>query len=439
MATKKMFQNVLGKAFQLFPGGAPSQLRRVFHNPLPLVVSRARGAYVWTIDGYKLLDMNLAFGAIVLGHNDSQVVGAIKEQMEKLILHGAGISDIEIEVASKINRLMPFAEMMVFTPSGSEAVMLAFRLARAYTGRSKIVKFNGNYHGWHDYSLYNVSIPASKGRVAETSGIPASVQDTIDVLPYNDVEAFEKYMKEKCEEVAAVIMEPIAHSMGVVPARREFIHVVAKKARECGSLLIFDEIITAIRHNLRGLQTELGVQADLTTIGKALGNGMPIAALVGRKEITNLIAEDKVVASGTYQAHPLSLAASLAVLEKMERLEGDKLLARIGEEYCKIAKDHVEELGLKAYVSCFRSIFTIYFGLERQPYTLEEVLKADTKQYRFFAQYMRKKGVLVNPHPRKRMHLSLAHADRDIVESFSTALYEALKRVRFETVTPTAL
>ncbi|HIP85603.1 MAG TPA: aminotransferase class III-fold pyridoxal phosphate-dependent enzyme, partial [Pyrodictium sp.] len=357
----------------------------------------------------------------------------------KLVLHGAGVSDVEVEAASKISMLMPFAERVVFTSSGSEAVMLAFRLARAYTGRDKIVKFDGNYHGWHDYSLYNVSIPASRGKVVETAGVPTSVQNTVDVLPYNNVEAFEKYMDEKCGEVAAVIMELVAHSMGVVPAKREFVNVVAKKARECGSLLIFDEIITAVRHNLRGLQTEFGVQADLTTIGKALGNGMPIAALVGRREILHLIAEDKVVASGTYQAHPLSLAASLAVLEKMERVGGDRLLARIGGEYCRVVEDHVEELKIRAHVSCFRSTLTIYFGLGTQPYMLEEVLKADMKQYRLFAQYMRRKGVLVNPHPRKRMHLSLAHADRAAIEFFSNAVYEALKKVKFETTTPTPL
>ena len=423
----------------MFPGGAPSQLRRAFHNPSPLIVSRAQGAYLWTVDGSKFLDMNLAFGAIVLGHNDPQVVEVVGEQMGRLMLHGAGTSDVEIRAASKISMLMPFAEMVVFTSSGSEAVMLAFRLARAYTGRSKIVKFDGNYHGWHDYSLYNVSIPASRGKVVETAGIPTSVQSTVDVLPYNNVEAFEKYMEEKCGEVAAVIMELVAHSMGVVPAKREFVHVVAKKTRECGSLLVFDEVLTAVRHNLRGLQTEFGVQADLTTIGKALGNGMPIAALVGRREVLRLIAEDKVVVSGTYQAHPLSLAASLAVLEKMEKVRGDKLLARIGEEYCRVVRDHVEELGVQAYVSCFRSTLTLYFGLETQPYTLEEVLKADARRYGLFAQYMRRKGVLVNPHPRKRMHLSLAHADRDAVEVFSNAVYEALKKVKFETTIPTSL
>ena len=423
----------------MFPGGAPSQLRRVFHNPSPLIVSRAQGAYLWTVDGSKFLDMNLAFGAIVLGHNDPQVVEVVGEQMGRLMLHGAGTSDVEIRAASKISMLMPFAEMVVFTSSGSEAVMLAFRLARAYTGRSKIVKFDGNYHGWHDYSLYNVSIPASRGKVVETAGIPTNVQSTVDVLPYNNVEAFEKYMEEKCDEVAAVIMELVAHSMGVVPAKREFVHVVAKKTRECGSLLVFDEVLTAVRHNLRGLQTEFGVQADLTTIGKALGNGMPIAALVGRREVLRLIAEDKVVVSGTYQAHPLSLAASLAVLEKMEKVRGDKLLARIGEEYCRVVRDHVEELGVQAYVSCFRSTLTLYFGLETQPYTLEEVLKADARRYGLFAQYMRRKGVLVNPHPRKRMHLSLAHADRDAVEVFSNAVYEALKKVKFETTIPTSL
>ena len=418
---------------RLFPGGAPSQLRRAFHAPEPFLAERAQGPWLWDANGTRYLDLNLAFGAIVLGHGDPDVVEAVRDQAARLVLHGAGVSVAEVEAAERIVKLMPFAERVVFTPSGSEAVLLALRLARAYTGRSLIVKFEGNYHGWHDYSLYNVSTPLEAGgKRPETEGIPAQVQETVEVLPYNDVEALERFMEERGGEVAAFILEPVAHSMGVVPAEREWVSRLAKLARSHGALLIMDEIITAIRHNIHGYQTELGVTADLTTIGKALGNGMPIAALVGRAEVMDLIAENRVVASGTYQAHPLSMAAAVAVLDKMERLEGDKLLARLGEVYCKETRDQVEDLGLRAYVACFRSIFTIYFGLEEQPRSLRDVARVDARSYRLFAEYMRRQGVLVNPNPRKRMHLSLAHGVEEVYEKYRATLREALKLVKNE-------
>ena len=417
----------------LFPGGAPSQLRRAFHGHGPLVVEAATGPWLVEAGGGRLLDMNMAFGAIVLGHGDPDVVEAVKSQAERLILHGAGVSVVEVEAARRISRLMPFAERIVFTPTGSEAVLLALRLARAYTGRSRILKFEGNYHGWHDYSLYNVSKPLScHGKAVETEGVPGEVQGLVDVLPYNDTVALERYMEERGDELAAVILEPVAHSMGVVPAEREWLHRLERLTRLHGALLVMDEIITGVRHSLHGLQTELGVRADLTTIGKALGNGMPVAALLGRAEVMDLITVNRVVSSGTYQAHPLSMAAVVAVLDKMERLRGDRLLARLGEAYCGEARDQVEDLGIDAYVSCYRSIFTIYFGLDRQPRSLGDVARADARRYRLFAEYMRRQGVLVNPNPRKRMHVSLAHSGEDVYEKFRATLREALKRAETE-------
>ena len=427
-----MVESSIHRGLGLFPGGAPSQLRRMFHTPEPLLVSRAEGPWLWDASGSRYLDLNLAFGAIVLGHGDPEVVNAVTSQAKSLILHGAGVSVAELEAAERISRLMPFAERIVFTPSGSEAVLLAIRLARAYTGRSRVVKFEGNYHGWHDYSLYNVSTPLAGGKHAETEGIPHSVAETIDVLPYNDASAFEDYMERHGDEVAAVIMEPVAHSMGVVPAEPEWVRLVERLTRSHGALLVMDEIITAVRHSLRGLQTELGVRADLTTIGKAIGNGMPVAALVGRSEVMDLIAANRVVSSGTYQAHPLSMAAVAAVLDKMERLEGDRLLARVGAGFCSITRDLVEDLGIDAYVACYRSILSIYFGLREQPRSLSDVVKADARSYRVFAESLRRQGVLVNPNPRKRLHFSLAHSDPSVVEKFQATMAEALRRVKDE-------
>ncbi len=428
MAAEKL-EELYRQALTVIPGGAPGGLRREFHQKLgPLVVSEAYGSRIRLVDGRELLDYHMAFGAVLLGHRDPDVVEAVRQQLDRLILHGAGVSDVEVEAAKEIVKTIPSAEMVVFTPSGSEAVMAAIRLARAVTGRTLIVKFEGNYHGWHDYSLYNVSTPASRGVVAETRGIPDEVKKTIMVLPYNNVEAFKKFMEEGgCDKTAAVIMEPVAHSMGVIPARKEFVKTVEKLSKTCGALLVFDEVVTAIRHHLRGMQYELGVTPDLTVLGKAIANGMPVGALAGHKSVMEELTRG-VTVSGTYQSHPLSMAAVVASIRKAWRIRADLEAARKGEEHAKVLKELVEEAGVKAYVAGFRSTITVYFGLDSWPQNLGEALKADAKAYEVFANMLWSKGVLVTPNPRKRMHISVAHTMGDL-EVFADAVREALRKV----------
>ena len=431
MTSKDLYKEALG----LFPGGAPGALRRAFHKWGPLIVKSAKGSRIYTVDGREFLDYHMAFGAILLGHADPDVVEAVASVVAEIDLHGAGVTEAEIEYGKLITSLIPSAEKIVFTNSGSEAVMVAFRLARAYTGRPKIVKFEGNYHGWHDYALINVSTPLSKGKVAETDGVPSKVLETVDVLPYNDVEALEKYMDEHGEEVAGIILEPVAHSMGVVPATREFLSKVEKLARTYGSLLILDEIVTAFRHNIRGLQYELGIKPDLTTIGKAVANGYPIAAVTGRREVMDLVTEGMVRTSGTYSAHPIAVTAGKAALEKIVKTRADLEAGKKGEYLADVMREILEEAGIKAYVAGYRSIVTVYFGLEEQPRSLGEVLKSDRVMYELFNREMWRHGILYSPNPSKRMHLSTAHTMGDI-EVFSEAFREAAKTLKGRGGTP---
>ncbi len=426
-----MLDVLFNELYNYLPGGASGVLRRYFHDPEPLIITKAKGTRIWSTNK-EFIDYHMAFGAIILGHNDDDVVKAVKEQAERLILHGAGVADVEVEVAKLLTKLIPSAEKVVFTPSGTEAVMLAMRLARAYTGRSRILKFEGHYHGWHDYSLYNVSTPVSKGKRAETLGIPKQVQETVEVARFNDVEHLEMIKDSVGDDIAAVIMEPVAHSMGVIPPTREFLDALKKFSKDTGALIIFDEIITALRHNLRGMQSEYGIDVHMTTVGKSIGNGMPIAALLGKSEIMDMLTQG-VVSSGTYQAHPLSLAAAKATIDKLVKRRADGYLAKIGDEHCKVMRELVEELGIKAYVSCFRSIFTIYFGLDKQPLNLDDLRNVDRKAYKRFAVEMRKKGILVNPNPAKRMHLTLAHGNEEL-EKFAERARESLKVVKREVV-----
>ncbi|BAN90803.1 aspartate aminotransferase family protein [Aeropyrum camini] len=417
-----------GDALSLFVGGAQGGLRREFHSIDPLIVSQAKGSRIRDYMGREYIDFHMAFGAIALGHNDDYVVTRVREQLDRLILHGAGVSDVEIAFAKKLIGRFPMYDKVLFTNSGSEAVMIAIRLARAYTGRDLIVKFDGNYHGWHDYSMYNVKTPAYKGKTAESKGIPDAVASTVEVLPYNDLEAVERFMEKFGDRVAAFILEPVAHSMGVIPAERDF---VAKLRRLCdshGSLLIFDEIITFIRVSDRGMQDYFGVKADLTTVGKAIANGMPVAALLGGGEVMELLGRG-VVSSGTYSGHPLSMAAGVATLEKAERVGLTRVLNRKAKDLAGILRDLAEDLGVEAVVSQFGGSVSIYFGLDSRPKNLEEALRANGKAYRAFASELRRLGILVTPNPLKRMHLAYSHGG-DEFEAFHRAAEKALRTAR---------
>ncbi len=425
-----MTGNLFERASRVLPGGAQGWLRREFHGPEPLVVVRASGSRIWTAEGRELLDYHMAFGAVVLGHSDPDVARAVSEQSERLMLHGAGVADVEVEYAELLVKLIPGSKGVVFTVSGSEAVMLALRAARAATGRSLVVKFEGNYHGWHDYSLYNVKTPLSMGgKVAETRGIPRETASTVEVLPYNDVDALRSFMAERGGEVAAIIMEPVAHSMGVVPAEERFVKEAERLARTYGAALIFDEIITGVRVSLRGMQDYYGVRADMTVMGKGIANGLPVAALLLTPEYFSLFEEGLVVASGTYASHPLSMAGGLAALRKAVKMQLDKVLWRKAEEAAKAVRDALEEAKVTAAVSQFGGSFSVHIGLEKPPRNLSEALKADLEGYRRMARELRSRGVLVSPNPLKRFHVSAAHTSED-VEKLHEAARAALAALK---------
>ncbi len=426
MRSRELFR----RALRVFVGGAQGRLRREFHYLEPLILAEGHGARVLDVDGRSFVDYHMAFGAIVLGHSDPEVAEAIAEQARTLVLHGAGVTEVEIKYAELIQSLIPTADKVLFTNSGSEAVLMALRLARAYTGRDLVVKFEGNYHGWHDYSLVNVKTPVRRGKHAESEGVPRRVLETVEVLPYNDPDAFAEFMERRGEEVAAVILEPVAHSMGVVPAERRFLDAVEKYTRRAGALLIFDEIITAVRDDIHGLQSRLGVRPDLTTLGKAIANGLPVAAVVGREEVMSLL-QDRVVSSGTYSGNPLVAAGGYAALRKAVRVGIDRVLDSKASEHAKLVRDLLEDYRVRAAVSQFGGAFSVHFGLDRPPRRLEESLAADPVAYRIMVQTLRSSGVLVSPNYLKRFHLSLAHGEEEM-EAFHAAMEEAVRRVKRE-------
>ena len=416
------------KASEIIPKAAQTGLRAETHYPQPFIPEKAFGCRIVDVDGRVYTDYHLAFGPILLGHNHPEVNEAVKEQIEEGVLFGAGVCELEVEVAEKLVELIPSAEMVTFVNSGTEATYHAIRLSRAYTEREKIIKFEGCYHGWHDYVAFNVNPPKEKmGRIyPQSKGILKAAYETTIVLPFNDKEAFEEYMAEHGEEIAGVILEPIPHSVGAIIPKKDFLKSLRRETKSYGSVLIFDEIITAFRHNIHGVQEEFGVIPDLTTIGKSMGNGYPVAAIVGKEEIMSLV-HNGVLVSGTYSGHPASLAAVKKTIEVLEREKVVEYISKLGEEYRKAVKDVIEDTETKARVVGYKSIFAIQFA-EGDVVDYSSVVGIDREKFKVFAAEMRKRGIFFTPNPLKRCHLSAKHGEKEL-EEFVNSAFEVLKRI----------
>jgi glutamate-1-semialdehyde 2,1-aminomutase len=300
------------------------------------VFRQAAGATLTDVDGNDYLDYHLAFGAALLGHNHPGVRRRVVEAMESSVLAGAGTTEPEIALAQRISEHVPSAKKVLLCSTGSEATYHALRVARAFTGRSKIVKFQGCYHGFHDYVLCNLASSASQlGRLDPASaGIPPESLAHTLVADFNRLEEVEHILKAHRGQVAAIIVEPIAHNVGCLLPQRGFLEGLRELATTHGAVLIFDEVITGFRHHLGGYQAIAKVIPDLTTLGKAMGNGFPIAAVCGRGAIMDRFKSrpgGDTYFSGTYNGNAVSCAAALATLETLERERVHEHLFRLGE------------------------------------------------------------------------------------------------------------
>ncbi len=416
------------RASKIIPKAAQTGLRAETHYPEPFIPERAYGCRITDVDGKEYTDYHLAFGPILLGHNHPEVNQAVKEQIDQGVLFGAGVCELEVEVAEKLVELIPSAEMVTFVNSGTEATYHAIRLSRAFTEREDIVKFEGCYHGWHDYVAFNVSPPREMmGKIyPQSRGILKAAYKTTKILPFNDSDAFREFMADHGEEIAGVILEPIPHSVGAIIPERRFLKTLRQETRTYGSVLIFDEIITAFRHSIHGVQEEFGVVPDITTIGKSMGNGYPVAAIVGRRDIMSLV-HNGVLVSGTYSGHPSALAAVKKTIEVLERDRIVEYISWLGERYRKELNETLEELSIEARVVGYRSIFTLQFTRgDVRDYS--SIVSIDRERFRRFAAEMRKRGVFFTPNPLKRCHLSAMHTEKEL-EEYIHAAREVLKGI----------
>jgi glutamate-1-semialdehyde 2,1-aminomutase len=420
MTTVQSNIDLAERARRVIPGGVNSVNRAL---PWPMVIVDAAGAYFTDADGQRYLDYHAAFGPIILGHNHPAVNAAVRDAMNRLDIIGAGVTDIEIELAETIARHVPSAERVLLTNSGSEATYAALRLARAVTGRNKIVKFQGTYHGWHDAVLMNVISPPEKighNDPLSLGMLPEVVQQTL-ILPFNDIEAIAETLQQCGDEIAAVIVEVIPHNIGCVLPRPEFLAALRELTRTHGVMLIFDEVITGFRHSLGGYQAISGVTPDLSTFAKAMANGYPIAALTGRAELMDRFGPGGgVMFAGTYNGHPVGVSAALATIAALEDGSIHRHCFDLARQAAAGIQQIGDELGIPMKVVVFGSVFVPYF-MQGPIESYTDLLRNNNARDVWFRQTMCEHGIFMLPTALKRNHVSAAHTQSDIDRTVETA------------------
>jgi glutamate-1-semialdehyde 2,1-aminomutase len=413
-------KRIVERARRVIPGGVNSGNRAL---PWPLAIREAAGAHFTDADGNRYLDYHAAFGPLVLGHNHPGVNAAVREVTTRLDLMGVGVTEAEVDLAEALCRYVPSAERVLLTNSGSEATYAALRLARAVTGRQGIVKFQGTYHGWHDAVAMNVISPAEKigQRDPLSLGMVRETVEQTTVLPFNDGAALHETLRRHGERIAAVLVEIIPHNIGCVLPEQSFLETLRRESARHGCLLIFDEVVTGFRHGLGGYQEIVGVTPDLTTFAKAMANGFPIAALVGRADYMDRFGHGGgVFFAGTYNGHPLNVAAALATIAELEDGAVHRHTYALAERVAVGLEEIAREQGIPMTVARFGSVFVPYF-MEGPIRSYTDLLRNDTAADVAFRTAMCERGIFMLPTALKRNHLSAAHTDEDVERTLEAA------------------
>jgi glutamate-1-semialdehyde 2,1-aminomutase len=408
------------KAEHLFPGGVNSPVRAFKSvGGTPRFFVRGEGAHVYDADGREYIDYVASWGPLILGHAHPDVVRAIERAAADGSSFGAP-NPHEIELAQLIQAAMPSLELLRFVSSGTEACMSALRLARAYTGRDRIVKFDGCYHGHADSLLVNAGSGALTFGVPSSAGIPKELAALTTVLPYNDAEALRSVFKDRGNEIACVIVEPIAANMGLVLPEPGFLQEIADLAHRQGSLVIFDEVVTGFRVARGGAQSLYGITPDLTCLGKVIGAGLPVGAFGGRAEIMRRLAPlGDVYQAGTLSGNPIAMAAGAAQLRLLS-LDAYERFDAVGAALETKLRAIIGEQAAPVQLSRIGSIFGLFFN-EHRVHDLTSVQRSDVKAYAAFFHAMLDRGVYLAPSAFEVGFVSLAHSSADIDDTVNAA------------------
>jgi glutamate-1-semialdehyde 2,1-aminomutase len=406
----------------VMPGGLTSNNRKIDRD---IVFVSAKGAELVDADGQRYIDYNCAFGGTILGHCDPYIAEAVYASMQQIDLIGLGTTKPEGDLAERLVSLIPSAEQVMLVNSGSEATYHALRLSRAVTGRQKIVKFQGGYHGWYDYVAMNVITPETHiGQQHRLSAgmLEAAATETI-VARYNDEADMERVFQQYGHEIAAVIIEPIQHNIGGVKATDNFLKKLRELTTLHGSILIFDEVITCFRHGLGGYQSLCGIMPDLTTIGKAIANGMPISAVVGKRDLIQRCApppNGDVFLAGTFNGAPPCVAAAMATIDRLSEDTSYPHLYHLGDTMRAQLDGIFERLGIAAQTGGYGSVWVPYFFTGAY-HRYEDLLANDDALDRKFRSRMIDFGCLTSPTPLKRYNFTLAHTDEHVAQTLTAA------------------
>ena len=411
--TKTTMTTLPERARRVIPGGANSGAR-IIPGLEDFVVASADGATITDSNGRTYVDYHVAYGPVVLGHGDPDVLAAFTEACRRVDIVGVGVTEVEVELAEKITSLVPSAEQVVLLSTGTEATFYAVRLARGVTGRRLLIKFQGCFHGSHDAVAMNVISAPDRVGVKDplSTGILPDIIDATLVLPFNDLEAVRAAVAEHGNEVAAIILEPIPHNIGAVLPEQSFLEGLREICDKEGIVLIFDEVITGFRHGLGGYQGICGVTPDLTSMGKAMANGFPIAALAGRRDLLeqySTVTGGPVMLAGTYNGHPGMAAAALATIREARdgarsraSLPSGRARAHGSAGRCSMG------IGVQAFVTGFGSVWVSYF-LEGPVSSYDDLLANDADLYVGYRRRLMDHGIFELPMNLKRNHFTYAH------------------------------
>ena len=418
---RRRSREIFDRAEKLLVGGVNSPVR-AFRSVggEPLIIERGEGAYLYDADGNQLLVFVCSWGAILLGHANPAISAAIAEQAKRGTSFGV-TTELEIELATLITRAIPFIHKIRFVSSGTEATMSAVRLARGVTKRDFILKFEGCYHGHADSFLSQAGSGLATLGIAECPGVPQALAELTLNAPYNDLNAVEKIFAQHKNKIAAVIVEPIAANMGVVPPAPNFLPGLRDITKKNGALLIVDEVITGFRLHNGAAQQILGVEADLTTLGKIIGGGLPVAAYGGRAELMNNVAPlGPVYQAGTLAGNPLAMSAGIAALTQLSAPSLYERINKNAERLVAGLRKAVTEAGVPAQVNSSHSLGTIFFT-DQPVKNYSGAKRSDTKRYARFFREMLDRGIFLAPSQFEAAFVSAAHTTEDIDRTIAAA------------------